>query len=148
MTSGLGSFFNEMTDHMSKTYISYFTNWFKLVCLEGKQMEEKRTQWEIWCLEGWEREKQGRCFSSMVLKTRDLDALTGSGHYCKHTFQRAVDHPSVTSLQDVPIAVGDRVILSEQCNGAIALAAGNHSLVYVYNVCENIFMSCREGMLS
>ena len=126
MSSGLGSFFNEMTDHMTKTYMNYFTNWFKLVCLEGKQMEEKRTQREIWCLQGWEREKLGRCFSGMVLKPCDHDAGKGSvnSHYCKHAFERAADHPSVIPLQDVPITVGERVILSEDHNGAIALAAG------------------------
>lgn len=126
MSSGLGSFFNEMTDHMTKTYKSYFTNWFKLVCLEGKEMEEKRTQREIWCLEGWEREKLGRCFSGMVLKPHEHNAVKGSkdSHYCKHGFERVADHPSVTPLQDVPITVGERVILSEDHNGGIALAAG------------------------
>ncbi|CAH3161793.1 unnamed protein product [Porites lobata] len=129
VTSGLGSFFNEMTDHMTRTYVNYFTDWFKLVCLEGKEMEEKRTQREIWCLDGWEREKLGRCFSSMVLRTCDHDPMSSSSRYCKHVFERALDHPSSIPLQDVPISVGDRVILSEEHSGAVALAAG-----YVHEV--------------
>lgn len=129
-TSGLGSFFNEMTDHMTKTYVSYFTDWFKLVCLEGKEMEEKRTQQEIWCLEGWEREKLGRCFSGMVLKPHDHKTVTANSRYCRHTFERAVNHPRDIPLQDVPITVGDRVILSKDSNGAIALAAGEWISVY------------------
>ena len=128
VTSGLGSFFNEMTDHMTRTYVNYFTDWFKLVCLEGKEMEEKKNQWEIWCLDGWEREKLGRCFSSMVLKTSDHDPMTSSSRYYKHVFERALDHPSAIPLQDVPISVGDRVILSEERSGAVALAAGTWSL--------------------
>lgn len=126
-TSGLGSFFEEKTDHMSKTYVNYFTNWYKLVCLEGKEMEQKRNQREIWCLEGWEREKLGRCFSNMVLKPHDRDSVVANSHYCRQNFERCVDHPSVTPLQDVPIAAGERVILSEENNGAIALAAGESS---------------------
>lgn len=126
-TSGLGSLFNEKTDHMSKTYVNYFTNWYKLVCLEGKEMEQKRNQREIWCLEGLEREKLGRCFSNMVLKPHDHDSMLANSHYCRHNFERCVNHPSVTPLQDVPIAVGERVILSEENNGAIALAAGESS---------------------
>ena len=123
-TSGLGTFFDEKTDHMSKTYVNYFTNWYKLVCLEGKEMEQKRNQREIWCLEGWEREKLGRCFGNMVLKPHDHDSVVANSHYCKHNFERCVTHPSVTPLQDVPIAVGERVILSEEKNAAIAVAAG------------------------
>lgn len=126
-TSGLGSLFNEKTDHMSKTYVNYFTNWYKLVCLEGKEMEQKRNQREIWCLEGLEREKLGRCFSNMVLKPHDHDSMLANSHYCRHNFERCVNHPSVTPLQDVPIAVGERVILSDENNGAIALAAGESS---------------------
>ena len=123
-TSGLGSFFDEMTDHMSKNYVNYFTDWYKLVCLEGKQMEEKRNQKEIWCVDGWEREKLGRCFSSMVLKPHDHDPVVANSRYYRHKFARSADHPSVTPLQDVPITVGERMILSEENNGAIALAAG------------------------
>ncbi|KAJ7391171.1 DNA replication endonuclease-helicase Dna2 [Desmophyllum pertusum] len=44
MTSGLAKFFDEMTGHMTNTYVNYFTNWYKLVCLEGKEMEQKRNQ--------------------------------------------------------------------------------------------------------
>lgn len=131
ITSGLGKFFNEMTDHMTKSYVNYFTNWFKLVCLEGKEMEAKRTQQEIWCLEGWEREKLGRCFSGMVLKPCGHDAMIAGSRYCRHTFERAMDYPSETPLHDVPIAVGERVILSEECNGAIALAAGINRVLCV-----------------
>ncbi|XP_078361987.1 DNA replication ATP-dependent helicase/nuclease DNA2-like isoform X2 [Oculina patagonica] len=123
-TSGLGSFFDEKTDHMSKTYVNYFTDWYKLVCLEGKEMEQKRNQREIWCLEGWEREKLGRCFSSMVLKPHDRDSVIANTRYFRHKFERSVDHPSVTPLQDVPITVGERVILSEENSGATAIAAG------------------------
>lgn len=124
MTSGLGSFFNEMTDHMTNTYMNFFTNWFKLVCLEGKEMEEKRTQREIWCLKGWDRERLGRCFSFMVLKPSDHNGITANRRYFRHTFERAADHPSLTLLQDVPITTGDRVILSEESRRSIALAAG------------------------
>ena len=126
-TSGLGSFFDEKTDHMSKTYANYFTDWYKLVCLEGKEMEQKRNQSEIWCLEGWEREKLGRCFSSMVLKANNHDLVVASSHYYRHKFERSVDHPSVTPLQDIPITVGERIVLSEENTGAVALAAGELS---------------------
>lgn len=123
-TSGLGSLFNEMTDHMTRRYVRYFTDWYKLVCLEGKEMEQKRNQSEIWCLEGSEREKLGRCFSGMVLKSRDHDMGTVNSHYFRHKFERHADHASVKPLQDVPITVGERVILSEENGRAIALAAG------------------------
>ncbi|KAJ7391170.1 DNA replication endonuclease-helicase Dna2 [Desmophyllum pertusum] len=66
----------------------------------------------------------GRCFSSMVLKPHDHDTVIANSRYCRHKFERSVDHPSVTPLQDVHITTGDRVILSEEYNGAIALAAG------------------------
>lgn len=127
VSSGLGPFFNETTDHMTKAHATFFTTWYKLVCLEGKEMEQKRNQREIWCLDGWEREKLGRCFSGMVLKSQEyhVDSL-GSRQYYRHRFERTEDHPSETPLQEVPITVGERVILSDDSKGAVALAAGNN----------------------
>lgn len=132
VTSGLGSLFNEMTDHMSRTYVRYFRDWYKLVCLEGKEMEQKRNRNEIWCLEGSERENLGRCFSGMVLKSCGHDMVQGGSHYYRHNFERCADHPSVMSLQNVPIMAGDRVILSEENGTAIAVAAG-----YIHEVKKN-----------
>lgn len=131
VTSGLGSLFKEMTEHMSRTYVRYFRDWYKLVCLEGKEMEQKRNQNEIWCLDGSEREKLGRCFSGMVLKSCGYDMVQGGSHYYRHKFERCADHPSVMSLQDVSITSGDRVILSEENGGATAVAAGRFAQIEI-----------------
>ena len=121
-SSGLGTFFDEMTVHMTSSYVKYFAEWFKLVCLEGKELEEKKNQWEIWCIGSWEREKMGRCFSGMELVFDGHEFVNGG--FFRHTFVRCEEHPSVTSLQDVPISCGDRIIVSEDPAGPVALSAG------------------------
>ncbi|KAJ7375646.1 hypothetical protein OS493_039855 [Desmophyllum pertusum] len=47
-----GEIFDEMTGHMTNTYVNYFTK-----------------------LKEWEREKMGRCFSSMGVKPHDHDTV-------------------------------------------------------------------------
>ena len=127
VSSGLGDLFHDVTEHVTPAHQRFFALWCKLVTLEGKEVQEKNRQREIWCMSGWERERLGRCFSGMLLKPRiGNEPVKGTDGQYAHKFERSADHPSQTSLVDVPIARGDRVIVSDQEGKAVAIATGKH----------------------
>jgi hypothetical protein len=49
--------------------------------------------------------------------------MVNVGQYM-HRFERSSDHPTQTPLVDVSITTGDRVVVSEEKNNAIAIATG------------------------
>ena len=127
VSSCLGNLFSEVTEHVTPAYQRFFANWYKLITLEAKEAHETNRQREIWCMSGWEREKQGRCFSGMqLLSCNSQDkCYQGSDGQHIHRFVRCADHPSESSLLDVPVTRGDRIVVSEQNGRAIAIATGN-----------------------
>lgn len=124
VTSGLGELFDDLTKHLSPGHFGYFAEWFKLIYQEGKEVAEKNNQKEIWCLGSLEREKRGRCFGSMVLRSRDQYQATADDRVFVNVFERSADHPNEVALMDVPVTAGDRVIVSEEHGGAVALTSG------------------------
>lgn len=129
VTSGLGDDFTKLTQHLTPDHTRFFADWFKLVCLEGKEVQQsgKTSQHHIWSLKGLEREALGQCFSGLVLSSRDHKL--GSDKMYVHKFERSADSPVNTPFVEIPLSSGDRIVVSEEQTSAVAIASGEFELI-------------------
>ncbi|KAK9325735.1 DNA replication factor Dna2-domain-containing protein [Lipomyces orientalis] len=122
-TSGLGSTFDEATDHINEDDKTFFKHWDRLITLEENSIAKFRQ--EIWLMTGLERESYGRCFASLRVDAMRRSNISEKINKYEYTFSRAEqsslqDHPSFLASQ---ISVGDPIIVSDNF-GHIALGAG------------------------
>jgi hypothetical protein len=83
-----GLVFNEHVGHLSAQHKQFLAHWFHLIALEGKG--SLKYQKEIWCMDAYDREKQGRCLSHMVVKG-------GSANDKVYVFARNHSHPALAA---------------------------------------------------
>jgi len=124
MTSGLGEHFNRLTDHVTSEHAAFFSNWFKLVYLEGKEMQQsgKTSQHHIWSMKGLEREALGYCLSGMVLASHEYEL--DADNVFMHKFERSRNNPNKTPFVEIPLTSGDAVVVSEEDSSMVAIATG------------------------
>ncbi|KAK3751070.1 hypothetical protein QZH41_011966, partial [Actinostola sp. cb2023] len=124
VTSGIGDTFDKLTQHLTSDHTRFFAHWFKLVCLEGKEVQQssKTSQHHIWSMKGLDREALGQCISGLVLTSHDIQ-MENDNMYM-HKFERSADHPSQTPLVELPLSTGERVVISEEQNNVVAIATG------------------------
>ena len=109
--------------HLTSTDLAYFSRWCRLVELEmaatmsGGQRSKNS---DIWCQTSWNREKQGVCFSGMLLKSAEKQKTS----YILHRYGRVKNHQSNTALDRSGLAAGASVVLSAEEKPLIALAQG------------------------
>ncbi|KAJ8097793.1 DNA replication factor Dna2-domain-containing protein [Lipomyces tetrasporus] len=122
-TSGLGSLFDEATDHINEDDKTFFKHWDRLITMEENSIAKFRQ--EIWLMTGLERESYGRCFASLRVDAMRRSNINEKINKYEYTFSRVElssfpDHPSFLASQ---ISIGDPVIVSDNF-GHIALGAG------------------------
>ncbi|OAQ25272.1 Dna2-domain-containing protein [Linnemannia elongata AG-77] len=64
-TAGIGSLFDEVTDHLNDTHATFFKHWDRLLSLE--QGDITKFQSQIWSMLSADRQATGNCFSNLVL---------------------------------------------------------------------------------
>lgn len=119
--SGMENLFNELTAHLSRSYLKYFAKWYHLLLLEASHTKSK----SIWEKSSVEFENKGQCFSGMVIVSQGVT----SDNKLHYTFQRKPNHfHKNTSLKNIGIVNGDRVIIS-------------HENKMVYNITTGMYQS-------
>ncbi|KAK9368011.1 DNA replication factor Dna2-domain-containing protein [Lipomyces kononenkoae] len=125
-TSGLGSMFDDATDHITEEDKMFLKHWDRLITLEEKSMAKFRQ--EIWLMTGPERESYGRCFASLKIDGMRRSNISEKINKYEYIFSRATadqpqDEQSGSFLASAQMNIGDPIIVSDEF-GHIALAAG------------------------
>ncbi|KAK9355845.1 hypothetical protein V1523DRAFT_403638 [Lipomyces doorenjongii] len=123
ITSGLGSIFDEATEHIKEEDKTFLKHWDRLITLEENSMAKFRQ--EIWLMTAIERESVGRCFASLKVDGMRRSNINEKINRYEYIFSRAELSNIYESLSFLTsqINVGDPVIVSDD-SGHIALAAG------------------------
>ncbi|KAF9434804.1 Tripartite DNA replication factor [Entomortierella beljakovae] len=144
-TSGLGTVFEEATDHLNETHSEFFRKWNRLLSLE--QGDVAKFQSQIWSMLLAERRSAGNCLGNMLLMREsgvppiseeggdDLE-ITTSGRFARHRYKFKMGAPHIPqsqqtlsqtlrgghSLLSSNISVGDPIVVSsEQQHYALAI---------------------------
>ncbi|KAG0000757.1 Tripartite DNA replication factor [Entomortierella chlamydospora] len=145
-SSGLGTMFEQATDHLSGTHVEFFRKWNRLLSLE--QGDVSKFQSQIWSMLSIDRQSTGNCFSNLTLIQEhdglsplggndDMEVLT-SGRFARHRYRFKIGMPpspqshqtlSQTlrgghSLLSSNISVGDPIVVSSESQH-YALAIGH-----------------------
>ena len=120
-TSGVAELFTDLTSHLTTADLEYFTKWYELSILEASYNENVSQDKYFWLESPVNREKRGTCFSGMLVDCEDKTS-DGKLHY---TFKRRNNHFNMKSLlRNIPLAAGDRVIVSEECGKVYNITTG------------------------
>ncbi|KAI1004506.1 DNA replication ATP-dependent helicase/nuclease [Podosphaera aphanis] len=121
-TSGLKANFDDSVKHLTSTHKEFFLKWDNLLTKEEK--ESLRFRRELWTMLSSEREKLGRCFSSMVI---DIGSSyeEQKGHKINRYQYDMVKQmtSSQFSFLESQITVGEPIVISDE-KGHFALANG------------------------
>ncbi|KAF9939937.1 Tripartite DNA replication factor [Mortierella alpina] len=145
-TSGIGTMFDEATDHLNETHAEFMRKWNRLLALE--QGDVAKFQSQIWTMLSAERLAAGNCFSNLQLieelddNGRDIHDRRGSelasvaaftGHRYRFKLSTPMASPSQQTLSQTlrggntllssNISVGDPIVVSSE-NQHYALAIG------------------------
>ncbi|WVQ74886.1 hypothetical protein IAR50_004493 [Cryptococcus sp. DSM 104548] len=108
--------YSDMTSHMTNKHAEFYKKWDTLLTVE--EQDTIRFRSHLWTMTAKRREKNGRCFSDMIIQSysNDIGKSLAKIHRHSYTFTRA---PSTDSSSDEPpsllsghIAKGDPVSLS------------------------------------
>jgi len=104
--------FTRHTRHLTQNHSRYFQRWFHILCKEERLAQQTRE--EIWTLTSEERERQGNCFSCLIVvpqkETKENSvAYENQAENC--VFQRK-DSSKGRSFLGSNIMLGDYVIVS------------------------------------
>lgn len=136
-TAGIGTLFDEVTDHLNDSHAAFFKHWDRLLSLE--QGDVTKFQSQIWSMLSADRQATGNCFSNLILlgnrpksaidagDSHD-DPVVVSGRFAKYRyrFKIGTPFPSISqqslsqtlrvgnSLLSSNISVGDPIVLSSE----------------------------------
>ncbi|ODN92700.1 DNA replication ATP-dependent helicase Dna2 [Cryptococcus wingfieldii CBS 7118] len=108
--------YRDMTSHMTDKHAQFYKKWDTLLTVE--EQDTIRFRSHLWTMTAKRREKNGRCFSDMIIQSysNDIGKSLAKIHRHSYTFTRA---PSTDPSSDEPvsllsghIAKGDPVSLS------------------------------------
>ncbi|TRM57387.1 AAA domain-containing protein [Schizophyllum amplum] len=125
ITSPIADTYDLKTGHLTPSQSAFFKKWEALIALEEQDLIRFRK--ELWTLGAAEREKTGRCFSSMVLDEsfiladKEADAFSKIHSYT-YRFARQ-GGASAGSLLNGHMSVGDAITVSIEPH-LLALARG------------------------
>ncbi|OXG49236.1 DNA replication ATP-dependent helicase Dna2 [Cryptococcus neoformans] len=110
----IAQLYEEHTGHMTEKDAEFYKKWDTLLTVEEQDTVKFRSQ--LWTMTAKQREKNGRCFSDMIIESysNDLGKSLAKIHRHSYTFIRAPSAISenTTSLLSGHIAKGDPVSLS------------------------------------
>ena len=121
-TSGMGENFDNLVKHLKPAHRSFFLRWDELLTKEEKDVVKLRS--ELWNLQSAEREKTGRCFSSVVIDpalSNRVDEASKINRY-RYAFVK-LKAPSAFSFTESQVTVGEPIVISDE-QGHFALASG------------------------
>ncbi|KAF9902786.1 Tripartite DNA replication factor [Linnemannia zychae] len=132
-TAGMGTLFDEVTDHLNDTHAVFLSKWDRLLSLE--QGDVTKFQSQIWSMLSADRQATGNCFSNLVLLenrpkptgVQDLQTAV-SERFAKHQYRFKIGTPFPSasqqslsqtlrvgnSLLSSNINVGDPIVLSSE----------------------------------
>ncbi|GJJ13038.1 hypothetical protein Clacol_007287 [Clathrus columnatus] len=135
LTSPIAELYAKKTSHLTQAQCDFFKRWEALVSME--EQDVVRFRQELWTMSAENREKKGRCFAHLIVRSYNRDDTPGIARMHQHVYRfvRATHSserfisPS-TQLQDGSlsllngsISVGDAVIISVDPD-LIAVARG------------------------
>ncbi|XP_056268651.1 DNA replication ATP-dependent helicase/nuclease DNA2 isoform X2 [Pseudoliparis swirei] len=113
-------FLQQETGHLIPPQLSYFSHWLLLCCLEAASMEAKNGRKRVWLQTAEESEKTGSCVGNVQVSG---PVTAQAGGVFLHRFQRSSAAPQ-DGLASSGLAVGDRVVVSDQTGRLVGLATG------------------------
>ena len=121
-SSGVGDNFLHLVKHLTPVHQEFFRLWDDLLTKEEKDMLKFRR--ELWTMTSLEREKLGRCFSSVVIETASARELKDSPKINRFQYTLIKQVPKAGfSFVGSQIVVGEPIVISDE-NGHFALANG------------------------
>jgi DNA replication ATP-dependent helicase Dna2 len=121
-TSGMGEKFEEVVKHLTPTHKDFFLKWDDLLTKEEKESMKFRR--ELWTMLSSEREKLGRCFSTVIIE--EGSAYEEQNNPKINRFRYTLikqDPPADFSFLESQISVGEPIVISDE-KGHFALANG------------------------
>ncbi|KAH8829949.1 Dna2-domain-containing protein [Flagelloscypha sp. PMI_526] len=110
----LADLFDRRTSHLTDSHTTFFKKWERLISYE--ELDMVRFRKELWTMKAEEREKRGRCFSSMVLdrstnptKPADATKIHQHTHFVPKDGQDG-------SLLSGHLNIGDAIVISVEPN--------------------------------
>ncbi|XP_065062529.1 DNA replication ATP-dependent helicase/nuclease DNA2-like isoform X2 [Rhopilema esculentum] len=135
-TSGVGNLFEEVTGHLTEKELEYFVKWYRLLMLEGQEEFVSNGYKEMWAKTSEKKEKSGKCFSKMKVKTESKEDET----LWTYSFCKCENKNFAVPLNSLSIGVGDRVVISEENCKTFGLCTG-----YIHSVTNmEVHIQCRE----
>ena len=129
--------FSDSLAHLNPVHLQYYYHWCLLISMEihsSSQNSRKGQNKDIWCQNSQVREKNGHCFSKMVL-VGDVKQETQS---FLHNFGRyKLVEVDVKNMNDIGLNVGDSIVVSAENMNLIALCMG-----YITEITSNQ-VSCK-----
>ncbi|KAJ2978232.1 hypothetical protein NUW58_g7560 [Xylaria curta] len=121
-TSGVGSKFNEVVQHLTPTHREFFLKWEDLLTKEEKESQKLRR--ELWTMVSSEREKVGRCFANVIIEEGSAFEESDSPKINRYRYNFTKENACATfSFLDSQLTVGEPIVVSDE-SGHFALALG------------------------
>ncbi|KAI4278341.1 MAG: hypothetical protein L6R38_005276 [Xanthoria sp. 2 TBL-2021] len=121
-TSGMKDKFDEVVRHLNPADAAFFKRWDDLLSKEEKDVVKIRR--ELWTMQSVEREKVGRCFSSVIIEpgsaSENDDAQKINRYH--YAFVKRKSVPGFSFLES-QITTGEPIVISDE-RGHFALANG------------------------
>ncbi|KAL8691540.1 MAG: hypothetical protein Q9224_004155, partial [Gallowayella concinna] len=121
-SSGMKEKFEEVVRHLNPRHATFFKRWDDLLSKEEKDVVKIRR--ELWTMQSVEREKVGRCFSSVIIEPgsagENEDGQKINRYY--YAFVKAKTAPGFSFLES-QITTGEPIVISDE-RGHFALASG------------------------
>ncbi|KAF9086986.1 Tripartite DNA replication factor [Mortierella sp. GBA35] len=136
-SAGIGTLFDEVTDHLNDTHAAFLRKWDRLLSLE--QGDVTKFQSQIWSMLSADRQAIGNCLSNLILlENRPKSAIDSAGslgdtmvvseRFAKYRywFKIGTPFPSISqqslsqtlrggnSLMSSNISVGDPIVISSE----------------------------------
>lgn len=119
-TSGMGSKFDEVVQHLTPTHRDFFVKWENLLTMEEKETQKLKR--ELWTMLSSARERLGRCFSDVVIdRVLEEGARSRINRY-QYVFVKHAPAPGFSFVES-QLTVGEPIVVSDE-QGHFALAVG------------------------
>lgn len=119
-TSGMGSKFDEVVQHLTPTHREFFVKWENLLTMEEK--ESQKFKRELWTMISSARERVGRCFADVVIDQVLEPADNSKINKFQYVFVKHAAAPGFSFVES-QLTVGDPIVVSDE-QGHFALALG------------------------
>ena len=121
--NGLKTQFEKIVSHLKPSHREFLKHWDDLLSKEESDMMKRRR--ELWTMTSTQREKLGRCFSSVIIEAgsehEDTDAPKINRF--RYTFIKYTLPPTGFSFVGSQLIVGEPIVVSDE-KGHFALANG------------------------